>query len=333
MTQTNLVKPSKKIVSLGIIVLAAIASAVFFKLPTEETPGLETNGTDVVRSATTRGVFSQIDTDSDGLSDWEELLWKTDPKNSDSDGDGTGDLAEIQQQKDTQAAFQEQLAASSTDSYFSFWEQNKNLSRTDALSRALFEQAVTLENSGMPLSAKDAASIAETLGSVLVTAPEIDENPVTLADLTTIAEATEEQIHTYGNDVAGALKVETSEQNNEFFALIEFMQTGNPASLAKLAPVINHYKGVVEKLKKVPVPKEAAQAHLSLANRLLTTATILERLMNLSEDSVAVVPVLQKYQSNYEASVAALHDIKVYLDREGVVYESFEDGYLLVTVY
>ena len=35
------------------------------------------------------------DTDNDGLKDWEEILWKTDPNNPDTDGDKTTDGEEI----------------------------------------------------------------------------------------------------------------------------------------------------------------------------------------------------------------------------------------------
>ena len=35
------------------------------------------------------------DSDSDGLKDWEETLWKTDPKNPDSDGDSYLDGLEV----------------------------------------------------------------------------------------------------------------------------------------------------------------------------------------------------------------------------------------------
>ena len=35
------------------------------------------------------------DSDADGLKDWEELLWKTDPNKADTDSDGTNDNEEI----------------------------------------------------------------------------------------------------------------------------------------------------------------------------------------------------------------------------------------------
>ena len=36
-----------------------------------------------------------LDSDRDGLKDWEELLWKTDKTNADTDGDGTSDGEEL----------------------------------------------------------------------------------------------------------------------------------------------------------------------------------------------------------------------------------------------
>ena len=36
-----------------------------------------------------------IDSDHDGLRDWEEVLWKTDSKIADTDGDGTNDGDEV----------------------------------------------------------------------------------------------------------------------------------------------------------------------------------------------------------------------------------------------
>ena len=40
------------------------------------------------------------DGDGDGLKSWEEIIWKTDPKSSDTDGDGASDGDEIKQGKD-----------------------------------------------------------------------------------------------------------------------------------------------------------------------------------------------------------------------------------------
>jgi len=43
---------------------------------------------------------AQLDSDNDGLKDWEEKLWGTDPNNPDTDGDGVKDGEELKQGRD-----------------------------------------------------------------------------------------------------------------------------------------------------------------------------------------------------------------------------------------
>lgn len=330
MTQTHFTKPSPKVVSIGIIVLAVIVSAVLLKSPRKQNTTPVEN---IVAAQAVRNTVAENDSDTDGLKDWEEILWRTDPKNPDTDRDGTGDFAEVQARKEATVALQENIINSATSSYFSFWAQDDSLTKTEALSRALFEQVIAFDTAGIPLSQENAADIASLLGEAIITDPGISAKNYATNDLNILTNATDEQIHAYGNNVAGALKVETSEQNNEFFALVEFMETGNTASLKKLAPVIAHYENVLTRLQAVATPKETVESHLSLMNRLGTTVLILEQLMNLSEDSVVVLPILQTYQNNYEATAGALRAIAVYLKSKNVEYSDFEDGYLLVTVY
>ena len=54
--------------------------------------GKDNNALSVVMDKTSQ---YDADTDADGLKDWEEALWKTDPKKADTDGDGTSDNEEI----------------------------------------------------------------------------------------------------------------------------------------------------------------------------------------------------------------------------------------------
>ena len=48
--------------------------------------------------------FLQGDADKDGLKYWEEALWKTDPNNPDTDGDGTSDGQEVKEGRDPNVA-------------------------------------------------------------------------------------------------------------------------------------------------------------------------------------------------------------------------------------
>ncbi|MEK7567086.1 MAG: hypothetical protein AAB527_03065, partial [Patescibacteria group bacterium] len=46
-------------------------------------------------TATTKSTVESPDSDNDGLKDWEETLWGTNPNNDDSDNDGISDGEEI----------------------------------------------------------------------------------------------------------------------------------------------------------------------------------------------------------------------------------------------
>lgn len=327
-TEETMRKPSRRVIALAVLVVAVICTTLIVKGDNETTP------VEIVSQETPeRVVVAEKDTDGDGLKDWEEELYGTDPKKTDSNGDGVDDLTEIQNKKDAEQKLREETANTTANSFFSFYGNNEGLTQTDILSRALFEQVIAFKNAGVPLTQEDATQLASTLGGAIVETPDITGDPISLSSIPVITGATTDQIHAYGNAVAGALKVQTSEQNNEFFALVEFMETGNVSALEKLAPVVEHYNDVVAKLLLVATPREIAEGHLNLIRKLQTTAIILERLRNLSADPVTVLPVIQTYQENYTQTVSALHTIKLYLDTKGISYNDSEDGFLLVSAY
>ncbi len=95
-----LVLPSKKVMTLfgacgiavGSIAFAALYSS---KINAEKKPSNLIADT----SSVIKNKILEKDTDNDNLKDWEEALWKTDPRVADTDGDGTNDGAEIKSQR------------------------------------------------------------------------------------------------------------------------------------------------------------------------------------------------------------------------------------------
>jgi hypothetical protein len=76
--------------------VATTALVVFFT--DRETPSPEANSIDTSAANVIRDREGDVDTDLDGLKDWEEALWGTDPKNPDTDGDGTADGRESEEE-------------------------------------------------------------------------------------------------------------------------------------------------------------------------------------------------------------------------------------------
>src|SRR3990167_6963602 len=84
--------PSKKLV---LIFVGSVFIVIGFAYATFNLTRKETYVATTLEATTTNSALLAKDGDSDGLKDWEEQLWKTDPYNPDTDGDGTGDGQEI----------------------------------------------------------------------------------------------------------------------------------------------------------------------------------------------------------------------------------------------
>ena len=88
--------PNKKILFLIVFILLIFAGWFYFSdYKNKQTQYIaEQEKSPLVVALDTTSKLD-ADSDSDGLKDWEELLWKTDPSKTDTDGDGTNDNEEI----------------------------------------------------------------------------------------------------------------------------------------------------------------------------------------------------------------------------------------------
>ena len=86
--------PSKKLV---LIFVGSVFIVIGFAYATFNLTRKETYVATTLEATTTNSALLAKDGDSDGLKDWEEQLWKTDPYNPDTDGDGLNDGEEVLQ--------------------------------------------------------------------------------------------------------------------------------------------------------------------------------------------------------------------------------------------
>ncbi|MCH7529851.1 hypothetical protein IIB50_01915 [Patescibacteria group bacterium] len=77
---------------MAVFALLSLSVVVLFVSQQKHTVYQETEG---VASIPNTVPQTTLDSDDDGLKDWEEVLWGTDPFNPDTDNDGTDDGVEI----------------------------------------------------------------------------------------------------------------------------------------------------------------------------------------------------------------------------------------------
>ncbi|MFT5359880.1 MAG: hypothetical protein ACI88L_000345, partial [Candidatus Paceibacteria bacterium] len=238
--------PSKKFqILIAALVLAVIAVFVFSKInkSSGEYESLEKT-TKVSTFPIGEVVYS--DADGDGVLDWEESLWGTDPFNPDTDGDGIGDKEEIEKKKPVD---------------FQIGQESENLTETGIFAREFFSSVFSLNQTG-DLTEQNLTSIAESLGRSIENAL---YNVYTMEDIAIApnSESAFVDYFTYTDRIF--ISYQDSQIDQELFIFPEYLQ--EPVSnQTKLESIASSYKNMARELSLSPVPEDISIDHLLLIN-------------------------------------------------------------------
>ena len=234
---------------------------------------------------TLQGVI-ELDSDSDGLLDWEESLWGTDPKNADTNGDGVSDGDEI-------GARKSELGLNI--------DENAELNETERFSREFFATIVSLSQQGL-LNEKSLANLSNTISDQIVvgdypdayTSGELTINPSFDA---TIA---------YTDDLATLFKKmeRTTNIGIELLMTSELLsnKTARQNDLFKLS---QKYKEFAKDAIEISVPKKMENMHLQLVNNLYNLGVSIERLSEVIDNPLVGLQGIAGY-TKYSAEFVTI---------------------------
>lgn len=257
------------------------------------------------------------DTDSDGLRDWEEILWGTDPNNPDTDGDGTLDGSEVIDNRDptipgpndTPTALRQAEIAESSAIYEGLPEGTL----TDNLSINLAKNYFNLRGG----NAYTAETQSELVGSIssdvdVLTQPEIKYN---VSDISTTV-STEDTLRDYGNRLAEIqiryMKVLGSIDNPDYDA---YMRT-----------ITSTYFVYADELVTLPVPTSLVSVHIDIANSYYNIGLALQNLSNYSQDPVKALLAIRTYNAIQELQAENMITVANYLKENAILFDSEEPG-------
>lgn len=316
--------PSKKFafVLLSILIAVGIIYLVSF-LEKPKTASVKLSETEV---QTKVKEFMALDSDNDGLPDWEEALYKTDPHNPDTDGDGTTDGDEVKANRDPLKAntapagqdptdkIDEKVIASNKKTTDDF----NNLSATDKIARVMFSDYLAAKKMNQSLSS---SSIDFIVQNSLAQLPPVTFKQYSLTDLT-FSSTDSESIKQYGENIAkiiveGLLKANLLEKNYDLYDvtqvqnLLQVLQASDNAgdinqAAAGLDPIISKYKTVIDGLLAVPVPSALADKHLALVNAFELVRDNLTQIKEAVNNVVLLPALLTAYASNINNLLPAL---------------------------
>jgi hypothetical protein len=278
--------PSKKL-SLFLLIILLIAIFLFFKKNKTDS----TTNISIIKNTTVSNLVS-ADKDLDGLYDWEESLWGTDPEKKDSDSDGVSDKEETELKK-------KELGISST-------VESNSTSQTDQLAKEIFSLAISLNQNGL-LTEEGIENLTKILGDQIYQTEEI-EDPTKNITLNTI-ESTPQNKETYKKEI---LKTIENSKNNGFgeelkeFSKIITEENQDNTSLQKIS---QSYSELADALIKIKTPEEISDVHKSLISETIRTGSSIQLMSNYYSDpilSLRGVILYKKYSDNLEKNLYSL---------------------------
>lgn len=315
---------NKKIILSLILALILIAGGFWFIYRNRQT---ETqNQPKILASAASKTISENPDSDKDGLKDWEEKLWGTDPFNPDTDGDGTADGQEIKLTPES-----EQPDSSETT-------ENKSTLSAD-IARNFFSDYISFKNQGLSDD-----QIKDELYDSLVLRLEKEqksEGPAPAGSFSAadakLSGASKENIRNYANALGAIIKSEFKKNSlNEMLLLKDILtessQTGDYGGLNIFEDYQKAYLDAAAKMRRLAVPPDYAAYHADLAGSFNNFAAINGVFGNFGADPFKGILAVNNYQQEVKRSSAALSGLVIKFLVDGVEFESGEDGYLFVEI-
>lgn len=271
--------------------------------------------------------FSSRDADADGLPDWQESLYGTDPNNAHSfslemtDGEAASQgLLEPKFRTDLSGLAGEDLEVPGiyaapgtvTDTFARDLYKNYMLSR-DGLPPTTEELNSFMQQALADLAATQRVAKAYSLGNVRVSGSGAEA-------MRTYAAAAERAI---GNNTVVAEK-------NELFYFTEAVQKDDKAALAKVREIGKAYWNISAALIQVEVPSEAQTAHLEMANATAYMSVVVGNLGALESDPLRGMLGMIEYKTALDAMIRAYAGMDAVFRTSGIVITEGTAGYYLV---
>ena len=244
----------------------------------------------VYDSNTTVADLINIDTDGDGIPDWQEKLWGTDPTKKETTP-GIPDSVAINKLRVDQTTGANSGTGTGN-------QDNSNLTETDKFSRDLFATVSATTQNGQSMDASAIDNISSSLAEKI-------QNPAvrkvfSLSDLKTTKDNSVGAIQKYKN---GLIKIYTNNptKNNVADVVKEFVGDGtnpNEEALQKLDPVIKQLEEIINERVKLQVPDQLAQQHLDVINALERVVENLADIKLYSTDPVVTIGAMSVYGKN-----------------------------------
>lgn len=264
--------------------------------------------------------IADLDSDGDGLKDWQEQLFGTDSNNSDTDGDGILDGNESVGEAGLAPGIG---LASATESAID-----------EGVSQKFIKDAITgylaLRSSGLDDKSIFQALLQKYQDEYMGVNSLVDTYS---QEEVLITAATPAAIRNYADNAAKILDSNFRNINKSELALFyEFEQSGGTdlEILARFSDYQRAYLGSVAELKSIFVPETYASMHAELVNNLQNVAVINGAFVRMASDPLSAILHLGYYKKESERFLKVMSGVGKQLVSDNLNFSDEEYGSMFI---
>jgi hypothetical protein len=326
--------PSKKFIIFVLIILLA-GAGIFLLLKGGKLK--KENKTVFQRQENFVSAFLQQnrkDSDNDGLADWEEILWKTDPNNPDTDKDGTPDGEEVKLGRNPTKPGPNDLLSSN----IAFQDQTNDTagaefnpsSETEKFSQDFLTQYLvakqTAGGNNLDTAAKD--NLVNSLVNSVNSAPVVLVYKI--SDIKTSGDNSNETLKNYGNRIGEIFKSHLNpEPGTEIYTFRDAVKNNDQNKFEELGKNVKNYQELVNDCLNLVAPSAVKDNHLQLVNNLALLRDITSKFQNFPNDPVGSMVGIEQYPEAYVNLAASLAKTDAHFKNKGIFFNKNDGWYFI----
>jgi hypothetical protein len=313
--------PSKKFIYTLAAVLLALVIVYGVNILSEHQKTSKQNELAATEKDNKMQAFLALNSDGDDLKDWEEALWKTDPKKEDTDSDGTSDSEEVKVDRNPLKANTAPKNQTPNDKISDeiIAERIKNeeefakLTTTDKVGRVLLTQYLVTKKAGESISTVD---IANVINNALSTIPAPVFTKYEATDIRTFSPKNDQEVILYLEKVASIITENTPKPPIDFNQVVASIADTDSnaeikAKLEKLRPLAEAHGKIALGLLSLSAPNKLALNHLGLLNAFSAIRDNLIQTIDSVNDPVQMLNLINTYQDSARNLEAMSRNISV----------------------
>lgn len=296
--------PSPKVLAFLLIVVILTTTTIVSSKLLKKNPTTEPENINLTIKNNLDAELNPQDSDGDQLPDWQEEIWKSDKNNSDTDGDGTTDGEEVNQNRNPVVAGPDDKILTDKEIAMAIVpnETDPN-SVTSILSKNLLLRLAQLEQAGQ-YNTQTGDELAEDLVNQALNEVQIPEKYSPSLFLT-FDSSDKQRLDQYSQNI---IKIQSDE-------LLKVDTT----NAEDLDPLIDAFKNMAFQMSLIGVPQDLLAVHAKIANNYYIAAEALINLKMSDNDPILGILSIPIYKKVSEEQEILYTQVQNYLESNGII--------------